>query len=85
MRDYQIPITLGALQVYYSGVVSMPQCALRRHATTHGMALLISERDHDWQSETMILEGHTGSVNAVNFSSDNLRIVSGSDDHTVRI
>jgi WD40 repeat protein len=85
MRDYQIPITLSSLQVYHSGGVTMPECGLRSQATTHSTARLISERDHDWQAATMTLEGHTESVNSVAFSADGLRIVSGSDDHTVRI
>jgi WD40 repeat protein len=85
MRDYQIPITLSALQVYHSGVVSMPECALRMQTTTHGTARLISERDRGWQTETMILEGHSSLVYSVAFSSDGFRIVSGSWDKTVRI
>jgi WD40 repeat protein len=85
MRDYQIPITLSALQVYHSGVVSMPKCALRKQTTIHGTARLISERDRDWQSKIMILEGHTNSVSSVAFSADGSRIVSGSGDCTVRV
>jgi WD40 repeat protein len=86
MRDYQIPIGLSALHVYHSGVVSMPECALRSQAQgTYSTALLISERDHAWQTENMILEGHTDGVESVAFSPDGSRIVSGSNDHTVRV
>jgi WD40 repeat protein len=85
MRDYQFPITLSALHVYHSGVVSMPECALRRQAISDSTSRLISERDRDWQTDTMILEGHTDSVCSVTFSSDGTRIVSGSRDQTVRI
>jgi WD40 repeat protein len=85
MRDYQIPIGLSALHVYHSGVVSMPECVLRRQTGTYGTALLVSERDRDWQTDTMILEGHESGVISVNHSSDGTRIVSGSYDHTVRI
>jgi WD40 repeat protein len=85
MRDYQFPITLSALQVYHSGVVSMPECALRRQTTNYNIPCLISERDHDWQTKTMILEGHRNPVTSVAFSSDGSRIVSGSDGNTVRI
>jgi hypothetical protein len=28
MRDYHVPIGLSALHVYYSGILSMPECAL---------------------------------------------------------
>jgi WD40 repeat protein len=86
MRDYQIPITLSALQVYHSGVITMPERALRRHAiASHRTAHLILERDRDWQTETVILEGHSGCVHSVACSSDGSRIVSGSRDGTIRI
>jgi WD40 repeat protein len=85
MRDYQVPIALSALHVYHSGVVSMPECGLRRQATGYSTGRLIVERDREWQTGTIILEGHTGSVNSVAFSSDGSRIVSGSHDKTVRI
>jgi hypothetical protein len=85
MRDYQTPITLSALQVYHSGGVTMPECALRRQVPTHRTVRLISERDHDWQTETTMIEGHTDWVRSVAFSSDGSRMMSGSDDRTVRI
>jgi WD40 repeat protein len=85
MREYQNPISLSALHVYHSGVVSMPDCALQRQAGTYRTALLVSQRDRAWQAENMILEGHTRPVESVAFSSNGLRIVSGSDDHTVRV
>jgi WD40 repeat protein len=85
MRDYQIPISLSALHVHHSGIVSMPECALRKKAAGHSNARLISEREQGWQTGTSTLEGHTDEVNSVAFSSDGLLIVSGSDDKTVRI
>jgi WD40 repeat protein len=85
MRDYQLPIALSALHVYHSGVVSMPERTLKKQATGYSTARLISEQDHEWQTKNMILEGHTDWVRSVAFSPDGLRIVSGSDDRTVRI
>jgi WD40 repeat protein len=85
MRDYHTPISLSALQVYYSGVVTMPECALRKKTVNLPMPRLISERDHGWQAEMSILYGHIGDVYSVAFSSDGSRIVSGSKDHTVRV
>jgi WD40 repeat protein len=86
MRDYRTPIGHSALHVYHSGVVSMPECTLTSQVQgTYSTALLISERDHAWQTEHMILEGHTGKVQSVAFSPDGSHIVSGSDDHTMRV
>ncbi|KIK14898.1 hypothetical protein PISMIDRAFT_342730 [Pisolithus microcarpus 441] len=39
----------------------------------------------EWPAVQQALEGHTGRVNSVGFSSDGKRIVSGSSDKTVRI
>jgi WD40 repeat protein len=85
MRDYHTPISLSALQVYHSGVVSMPECALREKTRNLSVPRLISERNHGWQTGMSILYGHTMGVSSVAFSSDGLRFVSGSHDHTVRI
>jgi WD40 repeat protein len=63
----------------------MPECALRQKAAGRDNARLISERESGWQTGTTILEGHTNNVTSVGFSSDGSRIVSGSDDTTVRI
>jgi hypothetical protein len=34
VRDYQIPISLSGLQVYHSGMISMPECTLRMYTAT---------------------------------------------------
>jgi hypothetical protein len=52
LTDYQVPITTNALHVYHSGVVSMPECALRRQGLDLPIATLISERSREWQSAT---------------------------------
>jgi WD40 repeat protein len=85
IRDYHMPISVSALQVYHSGVVNMPECALRKKAMDGITPYLISERDRGWDTGMTILYGHTKGVNSVAFSSDGLRIVSGSSDNTVRI
>jgi hypothetical protein len=85
MRDYHTPISLSALQVYHSGVVSMPECALRKKTMIRSVPRLISKRDHGWQTGMSILYGHTDLVSSVTCSSDGLRIASGSHDNTVRI
>jgi WD40 repeat protein len=85
MRDYHTPISVSALQVYHSGVLSMPECALRDRNANLSVPRLISEHNRGWQTRMNILYGHTSCVNSVSFSSDGLRIVSGSNDNTVRI
>jgi hypothetical protein len=85
MRDYHTPITLSALQVYYSGAVSMPECDLRKKTMDVSTAHLISKREPGWQTGMSILDGHTSYVNSVACSSDGSQIVSGSDDETLRI
>jgi WD40 repeat protein len=85
IRDYHMPISVSALQVYYSGVVCMPECELREKVMDVITPRLISERYHRWETGMTILYGHTWGVYSVAFSSDGLRIVSGSRDKTVRI
>jgi hypothetical protein len=85
MRDHYTPITLSALQVYHSGAVTMPECALRKKTVDISVPHLISEREHGWQTGMNILYGHTSYVTSVACSTDGLRIVSGSYDETVRM
>jgi WD40 repeat protein len=42
-------------------------------------------RDINWPVVLTVLRGHTHSVNSVSFSPDGTRIVTGSEDHTVRL
>jgi WD40 repeat protein len=85
MRDFHTPINLSALQVYHSGMVTMPECTLRDKTANLSVPRLMSERDHEWLTGMNILYGHTSGVSSVALSSDGSRIVSGSDDRTVRI
>jgi WD40 repeat protein len=85
MRDYHIPIGLSALQVYYSGLVSMPECGLRTVTLDMRVAKIVSERHHGWRAGGFVLEGHSKSINSVAFSPDGSQIISGSDDNTVRV
>jgi WD40 repeat protein len=85
IRDYQIPITLSALHVYHSGVVSMPECGLRDRSLNLNTTRLVSERGHRWQAGTMVLEDRSGAVYSTAISTDGQRIVSGSMGGMVRV
>jgi WD40 repeat protein len=85
MRDYHIPISMSALQVYYSGLVSMPECGLRALPLDVVFGKLVSDRHRGWRTRSLILEGHTEPIRSVAFSSDGSQIISGSDDNTVRV
>jgi WD40 repeat protein len=46
---------------------------------------LVSQRHSGWGQRAKVLEGHENWVSSVTFSPDGSQIVSGSNDHTVRI
>jgi WD40 repeat protein len=85
MTVYLVPISLSALHVYHSGVVSMPICSLSSQALHHKVGRLVSQRDRQWNARPMIFEGHEGALNSVAFSPNGSQIISGSRDHSVRI
>jgi WD40 repeat protein len=80
-----IPISSSALHVYYSALVTMPECSLRSQAPPLDIARLVSPRGRQWKSGVLVLEGHRDRVLSVAISSNGLHIVSGSWDHTVRV
>jgi WD40 repeat protein len=84
IQEYHTPTTLSALQVYHSGLVSMPKCALTHQAPDAKIVQLVMGRDDGWAGE-LVLEGHMSSVTSAVFSPDGLRIVSGSMDYCVRM
>jgi WD40 repeat protein len=88
LQRYTPVLRTYALQVYYSGLISMPQCSLlsiaqKGHYDT--TPLLKSKRVSQWGNDTIVFEGHTDSVWSVVFSPDGTRIASGSSDKTVRL
>jgi WD40 repeat protein len=85
MADYRVPIILSALQVYYSGLVTMPDCGLRSQEPHLEIGKLVTDRDRQWRTGGLVLEGHTDCVNSVAYSPDGSQIISGSDDMTVRV
>ncbi|ODM17235.1 hypothetical protein SI65_06910 [Aspergillus cristatus] len=76
------------LQVYYSALIFSPTHSLTRclfQDEEPKWATAKSAIDSIWGACLQTLEGHSGMVNLVVFSSDGSRIASGSDDHTVRV
>jgi WD40 repeat protein len=88
VRDYIVPISTIALQVYHSVLVFMPDCALYKRASQSAVpiARLVTARESTWQVQSGVdLEGHTGAVLYVAFSPDGSSILSCSGDGTARV
>jgi WD40 repeat protein len=85
MRDYHIPILQSGLHVYHSAFLSMPECSLHSITPDVTVGRFVSQRDTDWQFNTLVMEGHINAVASAVFSLDGLRIVSSSYDTTVRV
>jgi WD40 repeat protein len=87
LSEYRTPIDSHALHVYHSAAVTMPMCPLWKHHASMGvdLARLRTPRAQGWILHSLILEGHTETVFSVAFSPISQSIVSGSDDHTVRV
>ena len=81
-------ISGSALQAYCSTTTFLPECAARaktEHDSDESVRL-VSQRGAGWGIPHLrTIEGHIDSVNSVAFISDGTRIVSGSDDSTVRV
>jgi WD40 repeat protein len=86
VREYFIPISANALQVYHSVLVFMPDCKLYQRAFQDeiSIARMTTTRESTWK-QSIILEGHTSKVNCLALSSDSRWIVSCSDDCTARV
>ena len=80
-------MTENPLQLYIAVLPTIPQnCALARRCPREENQLEIrAGRDFDWPRHLAEWTGHTDCVVSVAFSVDGLRVVSGSDDKTVRI
>ena len=79
---------LSAPQVYYSGLAFAPQNSVVQklyNSLLRNFVTVSGDVDIMWPpSETLVIGG-TSPVEAVAFSSDGTRIVSGSDDNTIRV
>ena len=81
-------IDQAPLQVYCSALVFAPEISLVRKQFKDQIPNWIGRLPRvqkNWGSLLQTLEGHTGSVNAIAFSSDGKQLASASDDGTVRL
>ncbi|PVG01142.1 WD40 repeat-like protein [Serendipita vermifera] len=88
VRSFAIPISQATGHIYRSALHFAPQQSLIRRQylsiskeTAIGMQFGLTA----WQSLELVLSGHKYPIFALGLSRDGQRIVSGSDDHTVRM
>src|ERR1700722_5158022 len=82
------PISVAALHIYYSALPFSPmnsKVGAHFHPELEHSVTVVNGIEQSWSSTLRTMEGHLDSVNAVAFSPDGTRIVSGSFDRTVRI
>jgi WD40 repeat protein len=86
--NFADPISTSAPHIYLS---ALPWSPRRSRVAQHFLAefprtlSIHSGQEDDWPATVNILLGHSGSVTSVGFSPDGKRIVSGSEDKTIRI
>jgi WD40 repeat protein len=76
------------LQLYCSALVFGPEKSIVRETFKKCIPTWIERKPRVqtyWSAALQTLEGHTSSVSSVAFSPDGKRVVSGSDDETVRL
>ncbi|TDL14004.1 WD40 repeat-like protein [Rickenella mellea] len=87
-REFFPVLSISSLQVYHSALLFTPKGTPLY--STYGPELLCPVKIHNapeknWSPCIRTMEGHSNYVNSVAFSPDGMRIVSGSDDKTVRM
>ena len=86
MRSNRAVIELAPLQVYSSALIFAPKSSEVRKQFVDQIPNYFSklpEVEESWSSLLQTLEGHSGPVNAVVFSSDGKQLASASSDETV--
>jgi WD40 repeat protein len=91
LQLYGFPIRSHALHTYHSAFVTMPSCLLldtldqQDVPDSHRLPNLVSSRTGHLGQAARVLMGHSSQVEAVSYSSDGTRIVSGARDKTIRV
>ncbi|KAL7789848.1 WD40 repeat-like protein [Trichoderma ceciliae] len=88
IQHNSLVIANSPLQVYASALVFCPSNSWirKKFKTEEPQWLKLKPTvDYNWSSCLQTLEGHSGWVKSVTFSADGRYLVSGSDDHTVKI
>lgn len=87
--EFFVPIQADPTHIYKSALPLTPHCTLRDLYSPHGphktAVRMTTEASSHWSACLRTMEGHSGWVNSVSFSSDGSSIVSGSLDCTARI
>ncbi|KAG8915462.1 hypothetical protein FRC02_004515, partial [Tulasnella sp. 418] len=85
LRFFKV-ISDSAQHIYHSALPFTPQCLFHeQYKDELKGAVKITQMEDGWDPILSVLHGHLGNVRSVAFSPDGSRIVSGSDDHSVRI
>ncbi|EIN04856.1 hypothetical protein PUNSTDRAFT_37485, partial [Punctularia strigosozonata HHB-11173 SS5] len=89
-REFGVVIRQSAPHIYLSALAFAPLKSRFPRFQFPGIASVVGGADHDWPHTNTghlirRLLGHTHAVLSVAFSRDGSRIVSGSQDHTVRL
>jgi WD40 repeat protein len=88
MRYFKQAIESYPLQVYNSALVFSPHRSLIHRCFTSEAPQWVVVKpglESDWSACVQTLEGHSGGVNSVVFSTDSSRLASASHDKTVKI
>jgi hypothetical protein len=79
----QLRCTYSAYQVLYSGGIAWSPDS--RFLATAGDRYTVDVRDSTTGRLSLVLKGHSGSINAVAWSPDGMHVASGGSDHAVRV
>jgi WD40 repeat protein len=87
VREFYPAIKVSALHIYYSALAFAPQCALSTLDSIQipGLPRMVSGRRTQWTNMFGKIDAHKGSINSGSYSRRGNLIISGSEDHDVRL